>query len=148
MPYTDKQKAEAIAYLQSNKGNVKRTVEQLRKSEEFSTVTKPTLLRWRKQFEGIIGDTHKKEAIESELPEAKTKLSTAFHDLAQLSIEKAVGKIDEASYFELVKGAAVATDKKLLLNGEPTEINETRDSITDDEKAARIAAIFESVRGK
>jgi hypothetical protein len=52
-------------------------------------------------------------------------LEQANRTLARKSLEKAEGKMDNASYAQLVFGAAIMTDKARLLAGEPTEIHAT-----------------------
>lgn len=55
--------------------------------------------------------------------EQNKALEQANRTLARKSLEKAEGKMDNASYAQLVFGAAIMTDKARLLAGEPTEIH-------------------------
>jgi hypothetical protein len=55
--------------------------------------------------------------------EQNKALEQANRTLAKKSLEKAEGKMDNASYAQLVFGAAIMTDKARLLAGEPTEIH-------------------------
>jgi hypothetical protein len=55
--------------------------------------------------------------------EQNKALEQANRTLARKSLEKAEGKMDNASYAQLVFDAAIMTDKARLLAGEPTEIH-------------------------
>jgi hypothetical protein len=57
--------------------------------------------------------------------EQNKALEQANRTLAKKSLEMAEGKMDRASYSQLVFGAAIMTDKARLLAGEPTEIHAT-----------------------
>jgi hypothetical protein len=54
-------------------------------------------------------------------------LEQANRTLAAKALNAAAGKIDKASFYQLIYGAAIMTDKARLLAGEPTEIHATLD---------------------
>jgi len=59
--------------------------------------------------------------------EQSRALEQANRTLAAKALNAAEGKIDKASFYQLVYGAAIMTDKARLLPGEPTEIHATLD---------------------
>jgi predicted transcriptional regulator len=70
---------------------------------------------WDKIAEGEVFKRHRQEQNKA--------LEQANRTLAKKSLEMAEGKMDKASYSQLVFGAAIMTDKARLLAGEPTEIH-------------------------
>jgi transposase-like protein len=52
----------------------------------------------------------------------------------------------DADYRTLATAAGILFDKRQLLLGKPTEHIQQSDGLTDDERAARIAAIFDAAR--
>ena len=74
---------------------------------------------WAEIAEGDVFKRHRQEQNKA--------LEQANRTLARKSLEMAEGKMDKASYAQLVFGAAIMTDKARLLAGEPTEIHATLD---------------------
>ena len=74
---------------------------------------------WDEIAEGDVFKRHRQEQNKA--------LEQANRTLAKKSLEMAEGKMDRASYSQLVFGAAIMTDKARLLAGEPTEIHATLD---------------------
>jgi hypothetical protein len=85
---------------------------------------------WDEIAEGDVFKRHRQEQNKA--------LEQANRTLAKKSLEKAEGKMDNASYAQLVFGAAIMTDKARLLAGEPTEIhvNLNRTAVTSLDKLA------------
>jgi transposase-like protein len=110
MAYNDEQKANALAVLKAEGGNLTR-------AEEITGITRLTLRRWWRA-----------------LPDSETLItltSKKVDDLAALmesEIRAALGPgleqaRDEASYKDRVTAAAILTDKVQLLRGQPTEVS-------------------------
>jgi hypothetical protein len=59
--------------------------------------------------------------------EQSRALEQANRTLAAKALNATEGKLDKASFYQLVYGAAIMTDKARLLAGEPTEIHATLD---------------------
>jgi hypothetical protein len=72
---------------------------------------------WDEIAEGDVFKRHRQEQNQA--------LEQANRTLAKKSLEMAEGKMNKASYAQLVFGAAIMTDKARLLAGEPTQIVET-----------------------
>ncbi len=70
---------------------------------------------WDKIAEGETFKRHRQEQNKA--------LEQANRTLAAKALNAAEGKIDKASFYQLVYGAAIMTDKARLLAGEPTEIH-------------------------
>ena len=79
------------------------------------------ILNWAHGWDEIAdGDVFKRHRQEQ-----NKALEQANRTLAKKSLEMAEGKMDKASYSQLVFDAAIMTDKARLLAGEPTEIHAT-----------------------
>jgi hypothetical protein len=74
---------------------------------------------WDKIADGDLFKRHRQEQSRA--------LEQANRTLAAKALNAAEGKIDKASFYQLVYGAAIMTDKARLLAGEPTEIHATLD---------------------
>jgi transposase-like protein len=135
--YSDKGKAEILAVLDSNKGNVSLTARQ-------TGVPRATLQEWRNG------------RISSDVPEIrqikKEELSDVFERVARQYLDRALS--DEATNDtkgkDAVIAAATATDKMQLLRGKPTAIvaESARNTVQDivrqtgitEERARQIVA--------
>jgi transposase-like protein len=62
------------------------------------------------------------------------------------AIQEMVRARPDADYRTLATALGIMIDKMQLLSGEPTEHIQQSDGLTDDERAARIAAIFDAAR--
>lgn len=108
--YTREQKADALARLAAEGGNVKRAA-------LAADVPRKTLEGWGK---GRGVDAEVLRMTE----ESKKNLAEKFMREAEGAVDAAAGKRDGASYRDLMIGAAVAVDKAQLLSGAPTAIIE------------------------
>jgi hypothetical protein len=120
--YTDHDRADALAWLAGNAGNVARTARELR-------VPRATLQAWAE------GSRHP-EAAEHAAPK-KAALADLFEHLARESLGLAGERMATASFAQLVLAACQAADKMRLLRGEATAINEFDLSRLSDEELAR-----------
>ena len=103
-------------------------VMELGKTEGRSTrdVSKLTGVR-RTTVENILNGAHgwdqvaQSDAFKWHRQEQNRALEQANRTMAAEALKKAWGKMDKASFYQLVTGAAIMTDKARLLAGEPTE---------------------------
>jgi DNA-binding Xre family transcriptional regulator len=132
--YSEDDKANALAALKANGGNVARTARELGMKE-------PTLRKWAKG---------KVKPIPSQKYEEKvTDLKVSLRSLIAGLIGLALVKIDagDANLLDVMKSLGIAMDKLAMLEGGPTErIAVVNESLTDDERRSRIAAIFNAAR--
>jgi len=132
--YSDNDKAVALATLDANGGDVRKTAKALKMPES-------TLSDWSKH-RGV-----NKEV--TEIREVKKKeLSEKLEEVAyRLTENLAIRADSELSALVPMKDIAtslgIVVDKMQLLKGEPTSINK---NLTDEERAQRAAEILE--RGK
>lgn len=66
-----------------------------------------------------------------------------YHALKEMSSAR-----PDADYRELATAAAILTDKWQLLEGQPTERTATVHELSDDERSARAAALFDRARAR
>lgn len=139
MAHTDDDRAAALAALEANKGNVRKTSREMRVSE-------PTLRRWRKlQNNPQENDAHKK-ATAKRMPQARASLSERFREFVHSALDEAPNKLHDSSMGDLFRAIGISVDKIQLLEGKPTGIEEVRGELTDDERAARVARLLDSAR--
>jgi transposase-like protein len=121
--YTDQDRAEALAALAANGGNVKRTAQAI-------GIPRKTLESWSREIqdrpEVADGDGHvkKRQPLAERLPEV---IHTAMDALP--------GKAEGASFQQITVGIGILIDKLQLLTGRPTEIHADGDRISEDERA-------------
>ena len=127
--YTEADKASALALLQANAGNAKRTANELR-------MPMTTLRKWRDGF-GVSADVaHKRD-------EKKRDLADIFEDIARAYATRALDSdtLGDTKGKDAVIAAATAVDKLRLLRGEATEVTEVRGSDAKRELADRLARL-------
>lgn len=112
--YTDEQVANALVVLKSNAGNYKRT-------ERQTGVSRATLRAW----EAGKLKHHDPATVQSAQTETEQRLGDTFERLAIESTQRALEKVREASYLDLLKGAGISTEKMLLVRGRPTSRSES-----------------------
>lgn len=134
--YTDVQRAEALAALKANGGN-------LSKTERETGIPRGTLLYWRK---------HSENAAPIELQTQKSEsLTTELKSVAFRLVQKLAARLedDDASVQQLATSLGIVVDKLQLLQGQPTERTAVIDErLTDDERVTRAAALFELARAR
>ncbi len=109
-PYADyslEQKAEVLALVSANGGNVDRTARE-------TNIPHQTIRFWLANKERF-----------SNLQSQQTQdLAQRFENNIHLALNLAESKASEASYAQLMTGAAIATDKMQLLRNQPTSITQ------------------------
>ena len=134
--YSDTKRAQTLAILVSNGGNIAAT-------SRDADVPETTVRHWR---DGEIKRLETPEAAElgaqkvEELDElwdrfARKTLGFALGDMGEL-------KLNDATWSQIATAAGIATDKRALLRGQPTNITE---SVGDAERKARLQAVADRV---
>jgi len=103
--YSPERKAEVLSLYDANNGNLKRT--SLETGIDHSTIR-----YW----------VENQERYRELQPKQRLDLAERFKKNAHLALDLAETKASEASYAQLMTGAAIATDKMQLLNNLPTSI--------------------------
>lgn len=112
--YTEEKVAHSLAVLRSNGGNLKRTSAQ-------TGVGRATLRAWQS---GQIPKGMDAEVVADASNTMSAKLVEQFARIATLSLAEAEKKIPQANYRDLLIGAGIATEKRELLTGRPTQRSE------------------------
>jgi len=120
--YSDREKAETLATLDANGGNLARTARD-------AGIPRRTVAFWR--------DHPPNADVEVLRVQCGSDLAAAFEAMAWKLLERANGASADIPAGRLVTDAAIATDKARLLRGQPTQIHEQRDTalegLTTDE---------------
>lgn len=128
--YSDEDRANALAALAANGGNLAQTARQL-------GIPRATLQRW------LEGSAHP-EAAANAAPK-KAALADRLEELAgQLLDGVTLDKIAGSGPKELLTSLGIAVDKMQLLRGQPTAITDQtlhHDDLSDEDLDARIAEL-------
>lgn len=137
--YDDKFRASAVVMLEAagypdNKFKLEEVAKHL-------DVPSRTLRRWYNREHGAPPD--------DVVTEQKKDLAARLEDLAHKLIDAAFDdlKDTDANLQQIHTSLGIVLDKRQLLIGKPTEIVDDA-SLTDDERASRIAAILERARAR
>ena len=130
--YSDREKAEALAALEANSDNLTRTAEDL-------GIPRSTLQYWR-DGGGVNGEVtklrhQKKQSLADKLGEIAEALAGDLFDET---------KRRRASIQQIATSMAIVIDKMQLLRGDPTTIERRDDTLTPDERAARLAELLDA----
>ncbi len=129
--YSDNEKAEALAALDANGGNVTLTARQL-------TIPKQTLENWSNE-RGI------HPAVTEMGTQKKEDLRASLESLAAKLVDRLTNGVDLASFKDASIALGIAVDKMQLLAGKPTVITEPQ-RLTPEERRRRIDELI-SKRG-
>lgn len=124
--YTDVQRAEALAALTANGGNLSATY-------RATSIPISTLKRWR--------DEPADPRLADLGNEKRAGLETELERIANALVNAIPGKIDEAPLNHVSIALGIAIDKLRLLRGEATEVTEVRGSDAKHELAQRLARL-------
>src|SRR5690606_19482232 len=122
--YTEAQRAEALAALQANGGNLSATSRQ-------TGIPASTIRDWR--------DTP--DHLTELRDEKKRDLALAIEELAHRIVEVMPDRVHDANFQHLAVALGIAVDKLRLLRGEATNIEEVRGSDAKHELAERLARL-------
>jgi transposase-like protein len=129
--YSDSQKAEALAAVDANGGNVSATAAAL-------GIPQKTLDCW-----------FRKRGVNPEVAQMrlgkKEDLADRLEDLAHKLLDSATAKIGDANLSNVTVALGISIDKMRLLREQPTSITA---ALTDDERADRVAALLERARAR
>lgn len=134
--YSDKERAEALAVLDSTK---KGGVPNYSEASRLAGVPRKTIEEWDK---GRV-NSDVAEIRQHKKGELADCLSVVAHEL----VEAIGGKIAEASLQQVATSMGIVVDKMQLLRGEPTSISQSQ-GMNDDERAERVAALLERARAR
>jgi transposase-like protein len=127
--YSDEDRANALAALSANEGNIERTASQL-------GIPRKTLTNWAK------GTNHPEAA---ELGQQKRPaLADAIELVAYQLVESMPGKIPEANLRDVTVSLGIAVDKIRVLRDLPTAITKTEGTVTGEHKHEVDPAAFRS----
>jgi transposase-like protein len=129
--YSDAQKAEALAALDANGGNVKRTASLL-------GIPHKTLDDWSKEL-GINDDVAEIRAGK------RGDLADRLEGIAHVLLDSIESKIPDANLSNVSVSFGIAVDKMRLLREQPTSITA---ALTDDERADRVASLLDRARAR
>lgn len=129
--YSERDKAEGLAVLEANGGNVYKAAKELGINESTLRVWVNAREAYGETLKGLRESAQKKlsELLETEVRDILSAMTTAR---------------DNASYKELATAAGILIDKLQLLEGKATE--RVEHTLTDDERANRITAILDRGR--
>ena len=141
-PYSEHDRAAALAALETNEGNLTRTAKQLGMSTS-------TLRRWRDHQADPTITGPLKKATEAALPQARAKIADRLRDFIHEALDIAPGKLDEANLQHIFTAIGISVDKSQLLDGKPTGIEKHEHSERTEvsDAAAQEAAIALRRRG-
>ncbi len=113
--YSDTQRGEVLAILDSNGGNQNLTAKQ-------TNVPRSTIQQWQS---GLVSD-----GVPKIRQEKKAELSDLFENVARTYLENSVDPLTvmKTGGQQSVTAAGIAIDKMLLLRGQPTSIVQTQQS--------------------
>lgn len=131
--YSDEEKAEALAALAANGGDVSETARSLQ-------IPRLTLQHWA-QGRGVQPRVFQKEQ------EKREGLAERLEALAHRLVDVIDKKADTATARDAATAMGIAVDKMRLLREQPTSINRD-DHLTDDERAAGVAALGDRLRAR
>lgn len=128
--YTEDERATALAALTANGGNLSRTARVL-------NVPRTTLKRWHAAM------ATESPALAELRQEKKTALASILEGIVHALLDEAAkpAKMAAANLRDLVVASGIAVDKMILLR-------ESTESLSDDERAARVKALLERARGR
>lgn len=140
-PYSETDRAVALAALEANGGNLTRTAKQLGMSIH-------TLRRWRNQHADPLNTAPLKNATSDILPAARANIADRLRDFIHQALDIAPGKLDEANLQHVFTAIGISVEKAQLLDGKPTGIEKhEHQSVEVSERAAEAAATALRRRG-
>lgn len=128
--YSDEERAEALAAVDANGGNVQATADQL-------GIPGPTVDYWKR------GNVHP-QVLEIH-NENRLPLADRLEDLAHLLADSLPDKIPDANLQQAATSMAIAIDKMRLLREQPTSIP-GKAELNDDELFARLRRLADRIK--
>jgi len=114
-PYSERDRAAALAALETNDGNLTRTARQL-------NISTSTLRRWRNAQTDPANTGPLKKATQDALPEARQNIADRLREFVHAALDLAPDKLSEANLQQTFTAVGISLDKAQLLDGKPTEI--------------------------
>ena len=130
--YTDREKAEALAIVDMQGGNV-------RKASQLTGIPEGTLYEWvgGRRVNGDVPDLRES---------AKDRLLALFDSVVVATLESMLtdGSMARANFQQKAIAVGILTDKSQLLRGQATVI--TENLLSDEARVERVAALIEQAR--
>ncbi len=130
MAHSDNRKAEALAALDANAGNVAKTARQL-------GIPRKTLGEWAQ-------NRHCNADVAEIRQHVKEALADRMESLLGTIVDAMIAKADDAKFSELSFGVEKITTSMQLLRGEATQIHEAKPASKPNE---RLSTIIEQLGG-
>jgi transposase-like protein len=128
--YTDHEKANALALL---------AVSRVEDVHAATGIPLGTLKDWKRK--------PPRGALELQ-PEKEASLADELRHAARALVGAIPSKIADAPLNHTAIALGIIFDKLQLLEGKPTSIDEVRDALSDDDRAARVAALLDRARAR
>src|SRR5690606_9896795 len=115
MAYSERDRATALAALESNGGNLKRTAKQLGMSTS-------TLRRGTHEADDDTETGPLKTATAAALPETRASIADRLREFIHSALDVAGAKLEEANLQQVFTAIGISAEKAQLLDGKPTGI--------------------------
>jgi hypothetical protein len=125
--YSDSERAAALAALDANGGNVRKTAKQI-------GVPRKTLEEWS------AGHCHPE--VQEIRKECRATLAERFEQIIHQILDVMPGKIADSGLQQLVVTAAIAVDKMQLLKGANQSGNSGKPALTNEQRIAAITGLL------
>jgi len=131
--YSDTDRGAALAALDANGGNVNKTARE-------TGVPRVTLIEWR--------DGRVSADVSNIRQEKRGSLADALEGIIGKALDIRPEKLADASVRDLNGTVKITAETMQLLRGQPTSIQETRQDLTEDERADHAAALLQCARDR
>lgn len=135
--YSDDEKAAALLALEANGGNATKTARE-------TGIPTNTIRSWR---DGVGTPPAVTQIRDEKRPEFSERLKMLAGKLIDVAFDK-LNEPDGVPLNHLMTGIGIAIEKWQLLEGNATDRTEILDTLSDDERAARIAALLDKARAR
>jgi hypothetical protein len=88
------------------------------------------------------------DAVEEIAERTKAEMAERLDDLAWRMIDTMPEKIEGAPLHHVASALATCVDKARLLRNQPTDITDDYSNLTDEQRAARLAEIYDAARAR
>lgn len=134
--YTDEQKQMALSLYYTLGKDASKTSRYIKEHFDFAP-SHNSILDW-------VSGKYINEDVRAGVSGLNKTLAEKFEDTCHKLVDAVVGKIDEATFRELIQAIGVIAPQMHLLKGDPTAITQT--TMTDEEKQMRLLEIFTAAK--
>lgn len=132
--YSEQEKSVALALLEVNQGNLRRTAKQ-------AGIPHATLRKWSRG-EGVHPDVHKS------IPEKRASLEERFQELIHQLMDVVPSKMEDAPLDSITRAIGIFTDKLQVQRGEPDTITRSQHATREERVEAILAFIARDKPGQ